>query len=149
VASDPAAIPTVELARVSFAADVLLHHFSSSGNHTVSTDRLHAEIMELLEPELARTAQARSTIAAQRQAIAELQATLAAIAIASAMQSPVDWLRAMPVEERQAFNVHVAAAMGSGGTLLGGIQAIGDRVLPWLADRLEQIGDVPNNRHKN
>lgn len=134
MATEPGAIPTIELARVSALADAFVQQFGL-GRTALANERMHAAVMAIVEPELERTALARSSIAALRATVAELQGLVAALAAPS---PPAAYLRDMPLEDRQALNRHIAAGLGSGGGIVGGIAAVGDRVTEFLAARLDE-----------
>lgn len=131
---EPGAIPTIEVARVSALADVFVQQFGL-GRTTLANERMHAAVMAIVEPELERTALARSSIAALRATVAELQELVRHLAAPSAA---VAYLRDMPLEDRQALNIQIAAGLGQGGTMIGGIAGVGDRVLEFLAGRLDE-----------
>lgn len=134
MATEPGAIPTIEVARVSALADVFVQQYGL-GLTGLAAERMHAAVMAIVEPELERTALARSSIAALRATVAELQGLVAALAAPS---PAVAYLRDMPLEDRQALNVQIAAGIGNAGALIAGIAGAGDRVLEFLAGRLEQ-----------
>lgn len=147
VATEPGAIPTIEVARVSALADAIVQQFDSyAASDPIGAAKHHAAIMAIVEPELERAALARSSIAALRATVAELQELVRHLAAPS---PAVAYLRDLPLEDRQALNVQIAAGIGSGGTLIGGIAGVGDRVLEFLAERIDarQVDSFePKNR---
>lgn len=133
MATEPGAIPTIEVARVSALADAFVQQYGL-GRTGLANERMHAAVMAIVEPELERTALARSSIAALRATVAELQELVRHLAAPS---PAVAYLRDMPLEDRQALNVQIAASVGRAGSIMGAIDAVGDRVLGFVADALE------------
>lgn len=83
VADDAGAIPTIETARVSALADAIVQqHYQGVAAKGRAAEELHASIMALVEPELARYHASRSTVLAQRGTIADLQGVVRDLAIA-------------------------------------------------------------------
>lgn len=138
---EPGSIPTIEVARVSEAsvAIVLQAIPGSSVEDHQARAKLHWAIMDLIEPELARYHASRSTVLAQRGTIGELQALVLDLVTQPVSPSASAYLLAMPLEDLQQFNRHVAVAFGGAGSMIGGIQRLGELVLPWLAQKIDEL----------